>query len=367
LLAQQIVGRALEKDPDLRYQHATDFATDLRRVLRDLEPARGTGSEKRLLALDASAAPRGRRSLLRGVAIALGLVLLAGVAAIFLMPTPSTQILDSTQISTSNETKLGPLATDGSRLYFESNNIPSAMSVSGGIIASIPGLSSGMYMADVSPDGSKVLAWAADMNSERNIGWLLVGSSLGGPWRRIGTGKAKQNARWSADGKSIYFLEERQVWIMDQDGSHAQMLWQPPHYPWDLAVSPDGRQVAVTVVSDVSRIWLMDRDGKNPHLLDLNWPAEANQYAGQWTSEGRHFFFNSDREGRGNLYDLLERRWFEFWKKRIFLRTWEEPGGSFTTSAVAPQHYPDCLARVAIKFDGPPQSRTSRAYRRHVT
>jgi serine/threonine protein kinase len=44
MLAEQIVARALEKDPELRYQHARDFATDLRRVLRDLEPGRVTGS-----------------------------------------------------------------------------------------------------------------------------------------------------------------------------------------------------------------------------------------------------------------------------------------------------------------------------------
>ena len=43
-LAEQIVVRALEKDPELRYQHARDLATDLRRVLRDLEPARVIGS-----------------------------------------------------------------------------------------------------------------------------------------------------------------------------------------------------------------------------------------------------------------------------------------------------------------------------------
>jgi eukaryotic-like serine/threonine-protein kinase len=42
LLAQQIVERALEKDPELRYQHARDFATDLRRVMQDLEPGRTT-------------------------------------------------------------------------------------------------------------------------------------------------------------------------------------------------------------------------------------------------------------------------------------------------------------------------------------
>ncbi|HEY1498914.1 MAG TPA: protein kinase [Acidobacteriaceae bacterium] len=37
-LVEQIVARALEQDPELRYQWAHEFATDLRRVMRDLEP-----------------------------------------------------------------------------------------------------------------------------------------------------------------------------------------------------------------------------------------------------------------------------------------------------------------------------------------
>ena len=35
-----------------------------------------------------------------------------------------------------------------------------------------------------------------------------------------------------------------------------------------------------------------------------DWPAEANQHSGQWTPDGRHFVFSSDREGRSILYEL---------------------------------------------------------------
>jgi len=47
VLAEQIVERALEKDPELRYQHARDLATDLRRVMRDLEPGSGEAAADR--------------------------------------------------------------------------------------------------------------------------------------------------------------------------------------------------------------------------------------------------------------------------------------------------------------------------------
>ena len=62
LLAEQIVARALEKDPELRYQNARDLATDLRRVLRDLEPGRVTGSETRAELVRGATRGRGRDS-----------------------------------------------------------------------------------------------------------------------------------------------------------------------------------------------------------------------------------------------------------------------------------------------------------------
>src|SRR5439155_23721321 len=37
---QEIVGKALEKDPHLRYQHAGDMLTDLKRLKRDTESRR---------------------------------------------------------------------------------------------------------------------------------------------------------------------------------------------------------------------------------------------------------------------------------------------------------------------------------------
>jgi serine/threonine protein kinase/Tol biopolymer transport system component len=323
LLAEQILARALEKDPELRYQHARDFATDLRRVLRDLAPGRVTGSETQAAPLRATAVGGGRSRhiwLRRIVFFAAALVVVETILTLF-GPSPATGNLESTQVSFSNEEKLGPLLTDGARLYFESHNVPSAMSVRGGMIAPIPGLSGGMYLVDVSADGSKVLAWAQNMNNEAAGGWFLVGSSLGGAWRKIGTvGEANPYACWSPDGKSIYFVEARQVWVMDEDGGNARPLWKPSQPPFSLAISPDGKQLAVTVLSKTPRIWLVGSGGKDPHPLELDWPTDAAETQGEWTPDGRRFLFNSDREGHGNVYELVRPRWFEFWKKLEAIR-----------------------------------------------
>ena len=326
LLAEQIVARALEKDPELRYQHARDFATDLRRVLRDLEPGRSSGLGTPAGPVSGATVgsgpirPTARQKAIRRafwrIALFVSVLVVAGAILMLLGPAPVTGNLESEQISFSNEAKLGPLLTDGARLYFESRNVPSAMSVTGGMIAPIPGLSGGMYLVDVIADGSKVLVWAQNMNNEAVGGWFLEGSSLGGAWRKIGTEQnANPIARWASGGKEIYFVKARQVWVMDEDGGRERPLWKPPQPPATLAVSPDGKQLAVTVLSSTPRIWLVGTDGKDAHPLRLDWPADATETQGQWTPDGRRFFFNSDREGRGNLYELERSRWFAWWKK----------------------------------------------------
>jgi eukaryotic-like serine/threonine-protein kinase len=322
VLAEQVVARALEKDPELRYQHARDLATDLHRVLRDLEPGRPMSSSGTPAQLPASApARRAVPASLRQIALLVGALVVAAVMLLLLIPSPPTGILASTQISFSNETKLGPLLTDGARLYFESHNVVSAMSVSGGMIAPIPGLSAGTYPVDLWPDGSKVLAWVQDMNNEALGGWFVVGSSLGGAWRKIGAVReANPVARWSSDGRSIYFVRASQLWVMDENGGDMRLLWKPPNPPTALAVSPDGKRLAVTINSATPRIWLVRSDGTDPHLLNLDWPPDADATQGQWTPDGRHFIFNSDREGRGNVYEVVKPHWFEFWKKPQAIR-----------------------------------------------
>jgi len=238
VLAEQLVARALERDPDLRYQHASDFATDLRRVLRDLEPGRVSASvtPAEPVSTLVVGAGRKRRLSLLGMAVLVMALIVAATMLMQLAPSSAIGNLESTQISFSNETKIGPLLTDGARLYFESHNVPSMMSLSGGMIAPIPGLSSGTYLVDLWADGSKVLAWVQNMNNEALDGWFVVGSSLGGAWRKIGTVlEANPIARWSSDGKSIYFVEDEKLWVMDENGGHLQLLWKPPrllsHWP----------------------------------------------------------------------------------------------------------------------------------------
>ena len=67
-------------------------------------------------------------------------------------------------------------------------------------------------------------------------------------------------------------------------------------------------------------MWRLKANGANPHVLLPDWPATSEQWGAQWTPDGRHFVFSSDREGRPNVYELVSPRWFEFWKKATAVR-----------------------------------------------
>ena len=68
------------------------------------------------------------------------------------------------------------------------------------------------------------------------------------------------------------------------------------------------------------RIFEMNADGSNVHPLPLDWPSDADQRDGQWTPDGKHFVFVSDRDGFGSTYELVSPPWFEFWKKASAVR-----------------------------------------------
>jgi Tol biopolymer transport system component len=99
-------------------------------------------------------------------------------------------------------------------------------------------------------------------------------------------------------------------------------LEHPPFGAGNPAFSPDSKKIRVTVsrsnlMTDLTRIWELTVNGGNPHLLPLpqNWTENSGASGGIWTPGGRHFIFSSHKDGSNNLYEYLEPRWYEFWKK----------------------------------------------------
>jgi serine/threonine protein kinase/Tol biopolymer transport system component len=312
-------GLSLAPSPSLRSTRAPAELVQAVQGFLSPDPERRTRAFERVWPAQNGAAALPRHSLWKarwmayaGVAIA---VLLAVVLLALKTPSPVSGPLESTQITSSAEPKEGPLFTDGSRLYFDSRGTPSEMGVGGGPIAPMRILERGMVLLDISADASKALGFKQGEDT-LGRGTLWATAMLGGTPRKLSDHLAN-GARWSPDGRSVVFYDVRTLHRIGADGENLTRIWEAPTEVRDLAFSPDGRQLSVTLgtVPDISRLWRLNADGKNAQPLRFDWPADVDQYSGQWTPDGRRFLFSSTREGRDNVYELVAPRWFEFWKK----------------------------------------------------
>jgi eukaryotic-like serine/threonine-protein kinase len=308
-----VVKRCLEKDPEQRFQSASDLAFALETVSGGHGP----------VAIDSGSHPRriGPRT---AIAYAAGTALLAGslALAVWLTPSPVSGPIESTQITFSADAKEAPLFTDGVRLYFQSRGVPSVMAAGGGIIAPLHILEPGMKLLDISPDGTKALALQYEKNQKIDRGPLFVANMLGGSPRKLNDHLAR-TARWSPDGRYLLFTDEMSLFRMDADGANLQTIWKGPGYVSEPAFSPDSQQIIINVwpPSDrLTHLWRLNADGSNAHPLDWSWPRNTDQYSGQWTPDGRHFIFLSSREGHSNVYEVVPPRWFAFWQKPTAVR-----------------------------------------------
>jgi Tol biopolymer transport system component len=297
----QAVERFLSLNPDIR--------------IRAFERVAGTTQMPAFSRL-----PRQKmRMLAYGAAAVVAMILL--VFAVKATRSPGPAQLDSTQLTVSAEPKEGPLFTDGARIYLNSRGVPSEMAASGGPLVPLHTLGPGIFLLDILPDGSQALGLKPEADDELGRGTLWTASMLGGEPRKL-TDHLALHARWSPDGRSVVFSDQSALYKIDEDGRNLRKIWDAPGYLDALSFSPDGSQLSATVRADSSaaRLWSVNADGQNAHPLRLDWPANASQDSGQWTPDGRHFVFSSDREDRLNLYELAAPPWFAFWKKPTAVR-----------------------------------------------
>jgi eukaryotic-like serine/threonine-protein kinase len=312
---QRIVVKTLEKDREDRYQTAHELIVDLRRLMRKETERSQTG-----LAAKLPKQVKPRKWIWIGVA---ALVCAAAWVALSGHGTPAdSPPLPMEQLTFSSETKGTSIFTDGSRIYFISGQTPVEMSVKGGATAPLRATIGSMSILDISPDGSEFLLLQSDLNDETQRGTIWTMPVLGGAAKRLGNITAR-GASYSPDGKLIAFNEKESVYVCDADGQNAKEIWNTHRMvPGNPAFSQDSKKLRVTVSrssleGDLTRIWELNVDGSNPHLLPLprHWPEDAGVYNGIWTPGGKHFVFGSYKDKSNNLYEYLEPRWYEFWHK----------------------------------------------------
>lgn len=321
---EEIINKALEKDRNLRYQHAADLRTDLHRLKRDSssgrsaiitdsEPFPASASEaKSTVAL---AQPGG--NLVPIIAAVLVFLLVASAYWWFRAVSP-LKVVSYTALTQDGEVKEGPLLTDGSRIYFSEarGGVPTLVeiSVAGGETAIIntPFPSSGLN--DIAPDHSSLLVSARTSLAVSDAPLWIVPVPAGAP-RRLGR-IAATDAAWSPDFRHLAYSQDDDLYISDVSGENSQKLATLSGTAYEISWDPRGKNLRFTLDDRGTRenvLWEIAANGGAPHPLLQGWNKTPQEREGTWTPDGKNFLFSSYQNGHRNLWALPENR--GFWER----------------------------------------------------
>jgi eukaryotic-like serine/threonine-protein kinase len=295
----RIIGKALEKDRDVRYQSAAELRADLKRLKRDTDSGKTLAEHP-----DAGGfATRQKRTrwLLYAALLALALALVP-LFAWLRTPLPPPRILGSKQITNDGLQKLN-LVSDGSRIYFMessgSRQFLAQISTAGGQAVPIEAFG---FIVDISSDGSELLA--ATGPSENPFFSLPL--PAGSP-RRLGD-IIGHDATWAPNGR-LLFATNNDLYFAGHDGTAPRKLITAPDRPRSPHFSPDGNRLRFEVfnsISATSTIWEVNADGSSMHSLLPGWNNPPNECCGSWTPDGRYYVFQALRDGASNIWVLPE-------------------------------------------------------------
>src|SRR5579864_8142422 len=264
---ERIVNKSLEKDLNLRYQHASDVRTDLQRLKRDTAWSRGGTAVARAGSISA------RTGLLRWwprllISSAALILLVLGLWWLLSNRTQSQKELVQRQLtanSPDNPVLAAAISPDGKFLAYSDANGFHLQLISTGETKQLT-LPSGLAVASVFsgapetlgaplswfPDGSKVLITTATHLGEPPSLWAM--SILGGEARKLREGAAA--ASFSPDRSQIAFLGDydsgsaQGIWLSTKDGDNQRriMAAQPGEVFNEVAWAPDGQRLAYSKV-----------------------------------------------------------------------------------------------------------------------
>jgi Tol biopolymer transport system component len=308
---EQIILKALEKDPDHRYQSAADLRADLKRLKRDTESGRSSTVTAMQSAV-AAPAPRRRSRWPAFAAVAAALVVTAA-AFIWSRPVPPPRVLRTVQITNDRRAGNMPLVTDGARVYFTSRaadgtDEPWQVSSRGGQSLPLPASLKDAFVIDLSPDRSELLVLHG--GGPFTPPELWAEPLLGGSPRRVGNINASGGAAWSPDGQEVVYADGRQVSVAKSDGTGIRPLATLPSRAYLPRWSPDGATVRFTQGGGAAPDSIWEVAAAGGHLRRL-FPAIRDPHCcGVWTPDGKYFVFTVSSGDTETVWAMRERTGF---------------------------------------------------------
>jgi Tol biopolymer transport system component len=151
---------------------------------------------------------------------------------------------------------------------------------------------------DLSPDGTELLI-AKDSGNWYDVYKVNVNDGTLTPVA-ADYSKVEARAYWSPDGSKIAYTQDRQLWIMDSDGSNKQRLGTS-YNVWNKDWSPDGSKILYSATGDDSGsdLWMIDPDGINQVQIT---DTPYNEWDPSFSPDGQYIVYASNEGDTPDLW-----------------------------------------------------------------
>jgi eukaryotic-like serine/threonine-protein kinase len=349
---QRVVQRCLEKNPEQRFQSASDLAFALD-ALSDASNASSVSTRS------ASSSGEAARSIPQSSpaesqthdkagyrwsrlpwprAMIAAAILLTAFSFWWVTPLADPRISDIYPVTTTaGEDFLVRPATDGTRIFYVQHTGDHydlmQSPVGGGTAEKMAAPFRNTIIWDVSPDGSRYLIAGFDRRGEPAQLWSWP--VTGGPPLKLDS-MISGSASYSPDGKMIAFHIENELWLGESDGSSKRLLKKFPENVDNPVWSPDGKFLRFSVENAEhigGALWEIRVNGEGLRAVLPNWSGKS-ACCGTWTPDGKYFIF-VEAGDRPRLWALREKR---DWLRR-------SPSGPFLLASEATGSWGPLVAR----------------------
>lgn len=255
----------------------------------------------------------GRRGRLLAIPCA---AILLQQAVYWLFPLPPPRMISRTRLTEVGNAEPGPIATDGTRIFFcarrGARTYPVESSIRGGGAREVKAPFENSTIFDVSPDGTNFLLGSSDRYGDARKLW--VWPLRGGVPRRFGNVVCGE-AVWSPDGHTVaYTANGTALYAANSDGSAPRVLADRRAY--HIVWAADGRKIRFSTwdpVMAVHSLWETDLSGTYVQQFFPGNEKAADTSVGFWLAGGKYFAFLRGSFPHQKLW--MTREWPSFWRR----------------------------------------------------